>query len=87
MFTLTSVCGDASVGDCCGKKLDQARSVAGHPGATMHNSAAIGQCQSGERFLAVNRVTVSDLITFIGQTGRTKAEGYVLGALAQATKG
>ena len=36
---------------------------------------------------AVNRVTVSDLITFLGQTGRTKVEGFVLVALAQATKG
>jgi hypothetical protein len=38
-------------------------------------------------FSAVNRVTVSDLITFMRQTDHTKAEGKVLGALAHATKG
>src|SRR5215204_1538936 len=40
------------------------QSVEGHPGATMHNLAAVGQRQTPGSIRSVNRVTVSGLITF-----------------------
>ena len=61
--------------------------VASHPDATMHNLAAVGQRQTLGSIPSVNRVTVSDLITFWRHTEPTKSEGFMLGALAQVSEG
>jgi len=50
MFTLTRVRGNACVNGRCEKELGLKQKIAGHPGATMHNSEAIGQYQSGGSF-------------------------------------